>query len=224
MNNFYLEHRNLEIRGQCSSEHKQKLKCSRAFLAGIPSEADFERETQNYFERYAAYPPDHFLETTAKKSRRTSKAWGSGDGWAARLWSTFEEPHAYTVHSGHLGLPLECANPVNFYCKGNVDRWKSAIKASFTSPLHWKLELAERVHAHITADGNASLFHLRRGGELAKPIYNYEGWLFYLAKPSAQWNARNLALWLRARRRGRLPRLSGTQGVPNRQRFHAKPA
>ncbi len=203
-----------------SEGHRQR----RAHIAGITDEADLDEEARVIYERYTAYPPDHFLETTSKKCRRRREAFGDGDGWAFRLWASLEKPHAYTLHAGHLGLPPECADPANFYCHKNVDRWKAAIRASFASPLHWKLELAERIHVHITADRDAGPPHLPQGGELVKPIYDYEGWLFYIAKPAAQWTARNLALWLRAKRRGRLPRLSGTVGLQNRNRFHKQAA
>ena len=207
---------------QRNTRHESYRQCRRC-IKGITDD-DLDEEACAIYTRYTAYPPDHFLETTAKKVRWVREALDHGDGWAARLWGTLKHPHAYTLHAKHLGLPLECSEPANFYCKKNVDLWKAAIKASFASPLHWKLELAERVHVHITADRDAGLPHLRRGGELVKPIYDYEGWLFYIAKPAAQWNARNLALWLRAKRQGRLPRLSGTVKVQNSNSWHRKAA
>lgn len=184
-------------------------------------------EAQLYFKRYAAYPPDPFIDTTAKRRRKVCEDLEDGEGWAARLWGTLNEPHAYSLHAEHLGLPPRCADPTNFYCRENVALWKAAIDAAFTKPLHWKLELGERVHVHLIADREAGLPHLPRGGELVKSIYDLEGWLFYLAKPNAPWNERNMALWLQATRLGcfpqlkrRLPHLSGTMGIQNRKNWH----
>lgn len=92
---------------------------------------------------------------------------------------------------------------------------------SFAPPLRWKLELAEHVHVHVLADRDAGLGHLPRGGEIIKQIGDYDGLLLYLAKFYADWNARNLALYLRAKRQGRLPRLSGTFGLSNRKTWHS---
>lgn len=193
---------------------------ARAYIAGIVATADLDAEAVKYFKVYADYLPDHFLETSARKRRGKNKALDSGDGWACRLYSSLSDPHAYTLHASHLGLPPECSDPANFYTKANRDHWHAAVKAAFASPLHWKLELAERVHVHVIADKDAGLPHLKRGGEVIKPITNYEGWLYYIAKPVAQWNACNMALWLKAKRRGRLPRMSGTSGLANRKTFH----
>lgn len=202
------------------SKRNEGFKKARAHLAAIMDCENVEAQAAKHLELYPDYPRDHFLETTSRKSSRVREALGNGEGWACRLHAALKAPHAYTLHASHLGLPPSCSDPANFYSKANRELWQESIKKHFSGSLHWKLELAERVHVHIIADENAGLPHIKRGGEVIKPITHYEGWLFYIAKPAAQWNARNLALWMRAKRMGRLPRLSGTMGLANRTTFH----
>ncbi|MDQ3398602.1 MAG: hypothetical protein M3511_12695 [Deinococcota bacterium] len=226
MDDLHRQFKNYNSPDEQSKARREGYRRARAYFDAIPDDADIEHEAQVILERYGNYPRDPFLRTTAKSSRRMKDAFGDGDGWAFRLTANLPQPCAYTLHASHLELPETCSDPANFYCPNNRDLWKGAIRRALKPPLHWKLELGERVHVHIIAGHDAGLLHLPRGGELVKPIYDLEGWLFYIAKPAAQWNAHNLALWMRAKakRQGNLPQLSGTWRIPNRKRFHREAA
>lgn len=154
---------------------KIALDLARRYLQSLAALADPVLEAKPYFKRYAAYPRDPFIDTTAKRRRKVREDLEDGQGWAARLWGTLNEPHAYSLHAEHLGLPSRCGDPTNFYCRENVGLWKAAIDARFAKPLRWKLELGERVHIHIIAGKEAGLLHLPHGSEMVKPIYDLKG-------------------------------------------------
>lgn len=203
-----------------SLERRKAYRQLRAYTKSLPVDADLDEQAQIIYTRWPNYPPDRFLDTTARNKRWVRDALSGGDGWAARLLGNLGDPHFYSLHACELGLPPECEDPRNSYSKANVKCWKGAIEASLAPPLWWKLELGNRIHVHIIADRDAGLPEILRGGELIKRIADYEKLLLYLAKPNAEWNAHNFALYLHAKRRGHLPRLRGTIGVPNRKTWH----
>ncbi len=211
MSNPHKRAKNRKSREEQSQAQYEGYRRARTYLAGITDDADLEDEARIIYETFPTYPPDHFLETTSKRSRRMHKAFGGGDGWAFRLWTKLDEPYAYTLHADHLGLPPECSDPANFYCKKNVDRWKDAIKASFTPPLHWKLELCERVHLHLITDVTLACLILEQ--ETCQP--NLLGRVGHLdpPKPPLAHNARNLAFCTRASRQGNLLYRKWNQGT-----------
>lgn len=176
---------------------------------------DYDRAAALHFERYPRHPPDAFYTSLGKRRKMARQAFGEGHGWASRLFGSLDRPHLYSLKAKHLGLEEELEAAEGFYRHDVVRRWKEALTAQLEPPLWWRLELGNGLHLHVIASRDAGLMHLRRGGEVVKPVYNPEGLLSYLMKPPAAYTQRNLALWLKAKARGRLPRTSGTIGVPN---------
>jgi hypothetical protein len=120
----------------------------------------------------------------------------------------------------HLDLDQGAAAPHLLFDRGNVRRWKAAILRHFRGAHRWRLQLgnAGRIHAHVLADLADGPPELARGGELAKPCESYfETAVCYVLKPPIDYNAEHLSLWLEAKKRGRLPALSGTHGIPSRR-------
>ncbi len=193
---------------------------AQAHLRGLDD--DYDRAAALHLERYSRYPPDAFHTSPGKRRMKVRQAFGGGYGWASRLFGSLDRPHLYTLKAKHLGLEEELEAAGGFYQHDVVRRWVEALRAQFEPPLWWRLELGNGVHIHVIAAWDAGLMHLSRGGEVVKPIYDPEGLLAYLMKPSAAYTRRNLALWLEARARGRLPRTSGTIGVPNRRSWRSE--
>jgi hypothetical protein len=172
-----------------------------------------------YVDRWPDHPPDYFVDTSRKRRELTHRAFDHGTGWAARLVSSLETPAHFTLHTEHLDLSREAAAPALLFDRANVDRWKRAIRDHFTGPCRWKLELGRcgRVHAHILADLDDGPAELPRGGQVVKPCLHYlDAVVGYVSKPPLEYCAEHLALWSEAKRRGRLPRLSGTMNLPNK--------
>jgi hypothetical protein len=176
-----------------------------------------------YVARWPRHPPDFFTDCRRAAGRR---AFESGDGWACRLLSCLETPAHFTLHAQHLDLPREAAAPHLLFDRANVRRWKAAILTAFKGPCRWRLELGDegRVHAHVLADA-AELPELPRGGRVVSPCLHYwETAVRYVLKPPLIYKAEHpalsaahLALWLEAKKRGRLPTLAGSRGIPNRR-------
>lgn len=173
-------------------------------------------------ERWPHHPPDFFYDSGGKRRDFVLEALGGGEGWVCRFLWPVPDPYRYNLHAEHLGLPPECAEAALLLCPRNVRWWVRALRAKLKGPLYWCLEVGEngRVHVHVLAAGDAGLLHLPRGGEVVKRVYNLPGLLEYLGKPAMPYTAGNVALWLIAKRRGRLPKLSGTVRVPNRRTWH----
>lgn len=186
-------------------------------LAGTADEALYT-EAELYVTRYPRHAPDAFSDSPRRRRMRAARALAPG-GWAERLLGSIEAPHGYSLHSGHLQLPAEAADPERLNDPDNVALWVSAIRRELRGPLYYKLELGEgeRVHAHVIAAHDAGLLQLPRDGEIVQPLYDPPGWIAYLMKPPAPYTGTNLGRWMIARRRGRLPRLSGIVNVPSRR-------
>ncbi len=170
-----------------------------------------------YFVRYPKHPPDFFTDRRRAAARR---AFGYGEGWAARLLTCLETPAHFSLHAEHLGLDPSAAAPHLLFDRANVRRWKQAILRHFRGPCRWRLELGNdgRIHAHVLADLADGPPELPRGRELAKPCERYfETAVRYVLKPPLEYNAEHLAIWLEAKKRGRLPRLAGSHGIPSRR-------
>ncbi len=171
----------------------------------------------DYVKAFPNHPPDVFQDSTRRRKHQVRRALGDGDGWACRLSSCVAELHVYSLHAEHVGLPEVAASPERLFDPSNVRQWREAIKATLSGPLYWVLELGEcgRVHAHVLGGATAGLPHIRRGGGVVTPVHDLEGLLSYLSKPVAPYTGPNMALWLAAKRRGRLPKMSGTVRLPN---------
>jgi hypothetical protein len=197
----------------CISKHSIHHHLARSDLARLEHDPDPETEAARYVDQWPNHPPDPF---TDRRHIKLQRAFGSGRGWAVRLGSTVDPAH-YSIHAPRLGLPDACADPARLFDPANIRLWKGAIRECFSGPLYWTLELGnDRVHPHVIADVDAGLLELPRTGEIVKPCADYLPQLVrYLSGP-LEYNARNLALWLEAKRRGKLPRLSGTMRLPNK--------
>lgn len=187
---------------------------ARAVLEVAPDSLD---AAAAYFARYPKHPPDFFTDRRRAAARR---AFGDGEGWAARLLSYLETPAHFSLHAEHLGLDPSAAAPHLLFDRANVRLWKQAILRHFRGPCRWRLELGNdgRIHAHVLADLADGPPELPRSGEIVKPCAHY--WtaaVSYQLKPALEYTAANLALWLEARKRGRLPRLAGSHGIPSRR-------
>lgn len=195
---------------------------ARADLDALTNTDPYEAARQ-YVARWPDHPPDFFYDSGTKRQTYVLEALGGGEGWACRLLSVVPDLHRYNLHAEHLDLPPECAEAARLCCRRNIRRWLQAIRAKLKGPLYWCLEVGEngRVHVHVLAAGDAGLLHLPRGGEVVKRVYYLPGLLEYWGKPAMPYTAPNMALWLVAKRRGRLPRLSGTVRVPNRRTWDA---
>jgi hypothetical protein len=189
-----------------SRAHQQKLQNSDATTAAA-----------EYFAAWPHHPPDFFRDTTRKRRYLMHQAFGEGQGWACRLLSCVPDLHHYSLHHHHLGLSEADAAPELIFDPANIRLWQETIKATFSGPLYWCRELGEdgAVHHHVLAGAEAGLLHIPRGGKVAGPVWGLEGLLSYLCKPVAPYTAPNLAIWLEAKKRGRLPRMSGTMRLPN---------
>ena len=195
----------------------------RTFIAGVPSCADLTRVAVELCVRWPDYPEDPFVDSKGRRRRKARKAFDNGEGWAARLFLSLENPYFYTLHTHHLGLPPELGEVDCLYDHKSVKRWLTALKTQIKPPFRWKLEFAERVHVHVIAERDAGPPQIRRDGQVIKPAKDYDGLIEYLSKPSAPWTPKPVAAWMRAKRRGgRLPRTSGTVGLPNKKTFHKK--
>ncbi len=181
------------------------------------AESDPIAAGHDYVLHFPGYPPDVFQDSTRRRKHQVRRALGDGDGWACRLLSSVPDLCLYTMHAHHLGLPEVAASPERLFEPSNVRQWREAIKATLSGPLYWVLELGEcgRVHAHVLGGATAGLPHIRRGGGVVTPVHDLEGLLGYLSKPVAPYTGPNMALWLAAKRRGRLPKMSGTARLPN---------
>ncbi len=170
-----------------------------------------------YFAAWPDHPPDYFRDSTRRRKSVMRQAFGDGNGWACRLSSCVVDLHRYNLHHHHLGLSKAAAAPELLFDDANIKLWQQAVRAAFTGPVYWARELGEdgHVHVHVLAGAEAGLLHIPRGGQVAGLVWCLEGLLTYWAKPAAPYTAGNLALWLKAKRRGRLPRMSGTLGLPN---------
>jgi hypothetical protein len=189
---------------------------ARAHFDALEAAADTRAAAAAYFERWPGYAPGYFVNRSRDLTR---KAFDHGEGWAARLLSCLETPAHFTLHAAHLDLPQEAAAPALFFDRANVRRWRDAIAAHFTGPHRWRLELgsAGRIHAHILADLADGPPDLPRGGELAKPCAAYfEAAVRYQLTPPLEYTAAHLALYMAAKRRGRLPNLAGSRGIPKK--------
>jgi hypothetical protein len=170
-----------------------------------------------YVARYPKHPPDYFTDRSRGHARR---AFDHGEGWAARLLTCLETPAHFSLHAEHLDLDRGAADPHLLFDRANVRRWRAAILRHFRGPCRWRLELgnAGRIHAHVLADLADGPPELARGGELAKPCERYfEAAVRYVLKPPLEYNAEHLAIWLEAKKRARLPALSGTHGIPQKR-------
>jgi hypothetical protein len=114
MDDLYKQLKNRKTHDEQSRDRREGHRQRRAYIAGLTDDADLDEEARIIYERHTSYPPDHFLETTSKKSHRMREAFGDGDGWAVRLWDKLEEPYAYTLRTDHLGLPPECSDPAKY--------------------------------------------------------------------------------------------------------------
>jgi hypothetical protein len=90
----------------------------------------------------------------------------------------------------------------------------------FRGPCRWRLELGKggRVHCHVLADLADSPAELPRSGEIVKPCAAY--WtaaVRYQLKPALEYTPEHLAIWLEAKKCGRLPRLAGSHGIPQKR-------
>ncbi len=169
-----------------------------------------------YVARWPHHAPDYFTDRSRDHARR---AFDHGEGWAARLLTCLETPAHFSLHAHHLDLDRGAADPHLLFDRANARRWKAAILHHFRGPCRWRLELGKggRVHCHVLAD-LADGPELPLGRELAKPCERYfETAVRYVLKPPLEYTAANLALWLEARKRGRLPRLAGSHGIPSRR-------
>lgn len=185
-------------------------------LAGA-DDAAINAEAAEYVRRYPDHAPDHFSTSTRKRRDKARRALQPGS-WGARLLGSIEASSGFSLHAEHLGLPAEAADPERLYLAVNVSLWLQAIRRHFKGPLYWRLELGEgRIHVHIVAAYDDGPPGLPRGGELVKPLHDPEGWIAYISKPNAAYTGANLGRYLKARRRGRLPRLSGIVGIPSRR-------
>lgn len=195
----------------------QRAKRDLEALAGTADDALYA-EAELYVTRYPDHPPDAFSDSPRRRRMRAARALAPG-GWAERLLGSIEAPHGYSLHSGHLQLPDEAADPERLNDPANVALWGSAIRRELRGPLYYKLELGEgeRVHCHVIAAHDAGLLQLPRDGKVIQPLHDPPGWIAYLMKPPAPYTGTNLGRWMIARRRGRLPRLSGIIGVPSRR-------
>jgi hypothetical protein len=181
--------------------------------------ADARTAAAAYFAAWPKHPPDYFADRSRDLMRR---AFDSGDGWACRLLSCLETPAHFSLHTEHLDLSREAAAPALLFDRANVRRWREAIKKHFTGPHRWRLQLGRsgRIHAHIIADLADGPAELPRSGQIVKPCAAYfEAAVRYVCKPPLEYTAEHLALWLEAKKRGRLPRLSGSHGIPTRRRW-----
>ncbi len=192
---------------------------ARAGLSELEVAQDAHAAAAAYVDRWPDHPPDYFVDNTRSRRDQTRRAFDHGTGWAARLVSSLETPAHFSLHTEHLDLSREAAAPALLFDRRNVDRWKQAIKRHFTGPCRWKLELGRcgRVHAHILANLDDGPAELPRGGQVVKPCLHYlDAVVGYVTKPPLEYCAEHLALWSEAKRRGRLPRLSGTMNLPNK--------
>ena len=187
---------------------------ARGFLRALEQSDDYTRNAELLIQHYPNHPPDAFYNSPNINRQKMYAALGGGDGWASRLLGSLDRPHFYSLRAEHLGLEETLMAAEGYYRREVVYKWREAVRAQLVPPLWWRLELGNSVHIHVIASRDAGLMHIRRDGEVIKPIYDPEGLLMYLMKPP-EYTVRNLALWLEARKRGRLPRTSGTIGVPN---------
>lgn len=193
---------------------------ARGCLRSLQESADYLRTATLYIERYPRHPPDAFFTSPNKARLKMRAAFGQGDGWVVRLLGSLDRPHFYTLRAGHLGLDGALAAASGYYQHEVVLAWREAVKAHLEPPLWLRLELGNvAVHVHVIAARDAGLRELSREGKVVQPIYGPEGLLNYLVKPPAAYTARNLALWLEAKSKGRLPRTSGTVGIPNKRNW-----
>lgn len=188
-----------------------------------PSRAQIYRATHQGFN------PDRFSGSTRKKCRKAKEALGDGEGWAARLLGSTSELCHYVLRSDkHLSLPKRFAAPSGFFDPAVVKAIREAIKSTLCGPLWWRLEVSENhLHVHVLADRYAGLPWLPRDGRLIRPVTDLEGLLRYLSKCPLPRNDAFICLYLErqaeAKRLGtRLPRTSGTMGLPSRQSWHSK--
>jgi hypothetical protein len=187
---------------------------ARAVLEVAPDPLD---AAATYFARYPKHPPDFFTDRRRAAARR---AFDDGEGWAARLLSCLETPAHFSLHAEHLGLDPSAAAPHLLFDRANVRRWKAAILRHFRGPCRWRLELGNdgRIHAHVLADLADGPPELPRAGEIVKPCAAY--WtaaVSYQLKPALEYTPEHLAIWLEAKKRGRLPRLAGSHGIPQKR-------
>lgn len=189
---------------------------AREHLAKLQT-GDLDAAADKYFAAWPHHPPDFFRDTTRKRRYVMHQAFRNGNGWACRLLSCVPNLHRYNLHHHHLGLSEAAAASELLLDAANIKLWQEAIKATFSGPVYWCRELGEegRIHAHALAGAEAGLLHIPRGGKVAGPVWCLEGLLTYWAKPVAPYTAANLALWLKAKQGGRLPRMSGTLRLPN---------
>jgi ribosomal 50S subunit-associated protein YjgA (DUF615 family) len=162
--------------------------------------------------------------------RQNYKAWRAFNADTQRMFKFFgcvDRPCRYIITAKDLNLPQEFENPALFYDKDVNQAWKDAINQLFNTKnrnnvIWYKLECADKIHAHVIAGHDAALLHLPRG--TTKPhkvrlIETPEGAIEYLLKPPMTYTPKNLAIWIQARRDypapKHLPQVSAFRNLPN---------
>jgi hypothetical protein len=182
-----------------------------------------------YLSDFSAFPPDRFYTSTAKRKAAAKKAL-SPTGWATRLLKQLNYPNTpvyfYSLHMGHLGLPVAYSASASIYSATVIEEIKAAIEKHVPKPYYWKLEvgLEGAAHVHLIAHASNSLDYLLfEGSEVIKPLIpGRETGLFrYLSKPAAPFTELLYADYLQAKQdkqTGNLPTLSGQPGLARKKR------
>ncbi len=179
-----------------------------------------------YLDAYPDHAPDAF-HTTGYQRKAKAKAALQPSGWATRLLAQLDHPstpaYFYSLHMGHLGLPIDYADPRFRFYPLVIEEIKEKIAAKIPAPYHWKAEVGKdgALHVHLIAarpppqlaplahEGSKVIQRIRPGTEARL--------LAYLSKPTAPFTAANYANYLHAKQHNqatRLPNLSGLVGVP----------
>lgn len=198
---------------------------ARSGLDALETELDTHAAAAAYFAKWPRHAPDFFVDTSRKSREAVRLAFGDGEGWAARLLTCLETPAHFSLHAQHLDLDPSAAAPHLCLDRGNVARWKEATLRHFRGPFRARLALGDggHVHCHVLADLADGPPELPRDGEIVKPCLRYfEAAVGYQLKPPMEYSAAHLALWLEAKKRGRLPTLAWSRGVPKKRRWHER--
>ena len=139
----------------------------------------------------------------------------------------------HTLTAKDLELARDHALPSNLYDHAAVQVWRKAIAETFNGCLFYALEVGSGdfktpkrgyIHAHVLAASYDGLGERFRATEKCKPVYDIEGILRYLVKPSEAYSLEAVLEWQIARLRSKgneAPRVRGWLTSKKRQLWNA---
>ncbi len=169
--------------------------------------------------------PTRLVRSPKRQNYRARKSLEQ-DGPSTKLLEILVAPHFYSLEYRHLGIDKEFAQPEYLRDHLMLKAWKTVLLEKIEKPYFWKFEVGRggrgkgELKVHLLAEDDAGLPHIRRGGEVIKPINeteeDYRRLMAYLLKPDEEESDESIARYNNALKRlaqeGKYKRVPYTSG------------